>query len=208
MQLLQRAMGKVLGTPFVYNHVRPAVVGGIDMGPLYRRLEGPASESILDVGCGTGDALRYLDGFRSYLGVDTDPVAIDFARQRYGERPGVAFEARELHDDDVRLIAPTGVVLAGVLHHLTNAQAVGVLELARSSPSLRRVVTQDIVFVPGALYNNVMAMLDRGRHCRTPDGYAALARRAGYAVKEAGLVRSHPSRGRVQYFLMTLEPSP
>ena len=47
MQLLQRAMGSVLGTPFVYNRVRPAVVGGIDMAPLYEDLAGDAARMIL-----------------------------------------------------------------------------------------------------------------------------------------------------------------
>ena len=62
----------------------------------------------------------------------------------------------------------------GVLHHLSNEEAVRVLQLAKASPRLQRVVTQDIVFIPGALYNNVMAMMDRGRFCRSPDAYAAL----------------------------------
>ena len=34
MNLYQR----VLGTPFVYNHVRPLVVGGIDWTPFYERV--------------------------------------------------------------------------------------------------------------------------------------------------------------------------
>lgn len=195
---------KILGHPFVYDQIRPRVVGGIDMGPLYRRLAGAASQAVLDVGCGTGDALNHLAGHERYLGIDTDPVAIAAARARHGDQPGVRFEERLLEARDVEELAPTGVVLAGVLHHLDNDAAIDVLRLAASSPRLVRVVTSDIVFLPGMVFNNVLAMMDRGRYCRHPDAYASLARRAGLVVESGELMRSSPSNEKVQYYVMSL----
>jgi len=180
---------KLLGHPFVYDQVRPRVVGGIDMRPLYDLLEGEARKVVLDVGCGTGDALKHLTDLDGYLGIDTDPIAIDAARAR-----------------DVVDLAPTGVVLAGVLHHLTNEEGEGVLRLAAGSPRLVRIVTSDIVFLPGMLFNNVLAMMDRGRHCRHPDAYAAIARRAGLEVLHGESTPSSPGNDRVQYHLMALAP--
>ena len=200
---------KILGHPFVYDQVRPRVVGGIDMRPLYELLPREARRSILDVGCGTGDALKYLDDFEAYLGVDTDEVAIAAAKKRWGHKPNVRFEARTLRAEDIVDLAPTGVVLSGVLHHLTNAEAEGVLRLAAGSPRLSRIVTSDIVFLPGKLFNNVMAMMDRGRFCRHPDAYAALARRAGLAVERGLTIASSPSNDRVRYHVMALSvPAP
>jgi len=197
---------KLLGHPFVYDQVRPRVVGGIDMRPLYDLLEGEARKVVLDVGCGTGDALKHLTDLDGYLGIDTDPIAIDAARARYGNRPNVRFECRHLHASDVVDLAPTGVVLAGVLHHLTNEEGEGVLRLAAGSPRLVRIVTSDIVFLPGMLFNNVLAMMDRGRHCRHPDAYAAIARRAGLEVLHGESTPSIPGNDRVQYHLMALAP--
>jgi SAM-dependent methyltransferase len=197
---------KILGHPFVYDQVRPRVVGGIDMRPLYDLLPGEARTSVLDVGCGTGDALRYLDTFEQYLGVDTDEIAIEAAKKRWGHLPNVRFETRTLRAGDIADLAPSGVVLSGVLHHLTNDEAEGVLRMALGSPRLVRIVTSDIVFLPGKLFNNVMAMMDRGRFCRDPDAYASLARKAGLTV-EAGLtIASSPSSDRVRYHLMALTP--
>jgi len=133
-------------------------------------------------------------------------VAIEAARARYGDRPNVRFECRHLHARDVVDLAPTGVVLSGVLHHLTNAEAEGMLNLALGSPRLARVVTSDIVFLPGKFFNNVLAMMDRGRYCRDPDAYVALARRAGLEVERAMIVASSPGNDRVQYHLMALAP--
>lgn len=197
---------KILGHPFVYDQVRPRVVGGIDMRPLYEMLDRPARRAVLDVGCGTGDALRYLEGFERYLGVDTDPIAIAAARKRYGQRPGVRFEERLLREGDVAEIAPTGVVLAGVLHHLTNDEAVETLKMIGKSPNLTRITTSDIVFIPGMLFNNVLSMMDRGRYCRDPDAYASLARQAGFEVERGELHASSPGNDRVRYFLMSLTP--
>ena len=71
---------KLLGHPFVYDQVRPRVVGGIDMKPLYDLLGTQGRRKVLDVGCGTGDALKHLGDVEQYLGIDTDPIAIDAAR--------------------------------------------------------------------------------------------------------------------------------
>ena len=98
------------------------------------------------------------------------------------------------------------MVLAGVLHHLTNEEGEGVLRLAAGSPRLVRIVTSDIVFLPGMLFNNVLAMMDRGRHCRHPDAYAAIARRAGLEVLHGESTPSSPGNDRVQYHLMALAP--
>lgn len=195
---------KLLGSPFVYDQVRPRVVGGIEMQPLYDLLPPDARRAVLDVGCGTGDALRYLDSFEAYLGVDTDEVAVAAARRRWADRPNVRFEHRRLEAKDIAELAPTGVVLSGVLHHLTNDEAEEVLRLVAGSPRLVRVVTNDIVFVPGMLFNNVMAMMDRGRYCRDPDAYGALARRAGLTVEHGATISSSPTSDRVRYWIMAL----
>jgi SAM-dependent methyltransferase len=197
---------KLLGHPFVYDQVRPRVVGGIDMQPLYDLLGPDGRRAVLDVGCGTGDALRHLGDVERYLGVDTDPIAIEAARRRFGDRPNVRFECRHLEAADVHEFNPTGVVLSGVLHHLTNDEADGVFRLVLGSPGLVRVVTSDIVFLPGKLFNNVLAMMDRGRHCREPDAYAALARRAGFEVENGMTIESSPGNDRVRYYVMALVP--
>jgi SAM-dependent methyltransferase len=197
---------RILGHPFVYDQIRPRVVGGIDMRPLYDLLSAPARRVVLDVGCGTGDALKYLEGFDRYFGIDTDPIAIDAARKRWGADPRVAFEARLLEPRDVTDLQPTGVVLSGVLHHLTNEEGVGVLRLVAGSPALVRVVTSDIVFLPGMLFNNVLAMMDRGRYCRTADAYANVAREAGLRVEQAFDFTSSPGNDRARYHAMVLEP--
>ncbi len=49
-------------------------------------------------------------------------------------------------------------------------------------------------------------MLDRGRYCRDPDAYAAVARHAGLEVEKAMTAPSAPGAKRVSYWIMSLVP--
>jgi SAM-dependent methyltransferase len=197
---------RILGHPFVYNQLRPLAVGGIDMSSFYRLAGVGAGHVVLDVGCGTGDALRYLTAFEHYLGIDTNERAIRFARDRYGRAANVRFECKRCTGREVEELQPTHVILFGLLHHLADAEAIELLKLAGRSKRLERVATVDIVYLPRKPVNNLFARFDRGRYCRRPGEYTALAQRTGLRLVDSSLVRSHPTRGIVTYFTMTLEP--
>jgi SAM-dependent methyltransferase len=198
---------RILGHPFVYHKVRPLMVGGIDYTFQYDALEVTPSDVVLDIGCGGGDALRYLRGFAEYHGYDTDPVAIAFARERAEARQGnVHFTAEIVGGETFDRIRPTRVMMNGLLHHLDDRVAVDLLRMCADSPTVARVVTNDVVFLEGKPLNNLMARLDRGRFVRDVGGYRAIAERAGLKVAREEVVRSHPTRGLVDYLVMVLEP--
>jgi hypothetical protein len=93
-----------------------------------------------------------------------------------------------------------------LLHHLDDQQALQLLADCAAVPSVRRIATQDVVYLPGELVSNVLAALDRGKHVRNPAGFRALAEKAGLKVVKDEIVKSHPTRGRALYYLMALEP--
>jgi SAM-dependent methyltransferase len=159
----------------------------------------------LDVGCGTGDALRYLKGFARYEGIDTDDVAISFARKRYGDKPQVTFQCQLCTAEDVARIQPSRVLLCGLLHHLSDDQVLTLLASLKASPALRRIVTSDIVYLERSAISNFLASMDRGRYCRRREQYEELVVRAGLRVVESTVIRCHPKHGLAKYFLMTIE---
>ena len=197
----------MLGHPFVYNQVRPWVVGGVDMSPVYASLEAGPDDVIVDVGCGTGDALHYLRSFKAYHGFDIDPVAIEFARKAAAGRANVSYEARLLGTEDVAAIQPSLVILAGLLHHMEDAQATKLLRMFAGTRSIRRIVTQDPVYLTRENVSNLLAWLDRGKYVRREAGYRGLVAQAGLELESAGVMRSHPESGRARYFVMTLSTS-
>jgi SAM-dependent methyltransferase len=190
--------------PFAYDVVRPLLVGGIDLSPLYRQIDSQDA-IILDVGCGTGNALHYLESFQSYLGMDTNPIAVGHARKRHGSSR-VSFEARACTPEDVRRIAPTHVVLAGILHHLSDAEVLELLASLRESPRLRQVLSADIVYLPRHPLGNFLASIDRGAYCRTEAGYVGLVERSGLELRSRFIARSRPHTGLGKYLYMALTP--
>ncbi|NUQ79681.1 MAG: hypothetical protein HUU21_39750 [Polyangiaceae bacterium] len=51
---------RFFGQPLIYEYVRPLAIGGLDLTPAYRNLGATRVDVVVDVGCGTGDALNYL----------------------------------------------------------------------------------------------------------------------------------------------------
>jgi SAM-dependent methyltransferase len=204
-QRLTALYNRILGHPFVYDRVRPFVVGGIDLSPLYQSLESGPDDVILDVGCGTGIAHEYLKGFRTYHGFDTDPVAIEAATAKTAAA-NVHYDCRLLTPEDVTRIRPTRVILAGILHHLSDDEALALLRMCGSSSSDVRIVTADPTYLPGQWVSNTFAFFDRGRFVRKPPGYKGLAERAGLRIVRDEIIRLHPTKGRVLFLMMRLEP--
>jgi SAM-dependent methyltransferase len=204
---------KILGLPFVYNVVRPIVVGGIDMGPVLSPLEVHESDVVVDVGCGTGIALEHLPRFRRYVGFDTDERALTAAARRTKARlqahgqEQIEFRNVTLDAAAVAELSPDIVILAGLLHHLDDQACEELLRTLRSAPKLRTVVTLDVTFLPGRLVNNLLTVLDRGQYPRHPAAYNWLASRAGFAIDEAKTLPARPGNDRVEYWWMKISPA-
>jgi SAM-dependent methyltransferase len=203
MSLYQR----ILGHPFVFNRIRPVFVGGIDWKPLYDALDAGPDSVVLDVGCGTGIAHKYLRGFREYHGFDTDPVAIEVARKN-AVGPNIEYQCRIVTEQDIQRVRPTHVLLSGLLHHLSDLDAVKLLRAVGAAASVERIATADTVYIPGQLLSNVLAFFDRGRFVRNTAGFMALVESANVDVVRWQIVRSHPTSGRALYLVMTLTPRP
>lgn len=195
---------RIIGHPWVFEHLRPLLIGGIDMSPGYQRLACDEHSLVLDVGCGGGDALEYLPPVHGYLGVDTDPRAIAAARRRHAERAATRFECRSVTSEDFRWA--THVAMIGLLHHLSNAQALALLRQLAAAPRLACAVTLDVVYLPLRPWNNLLAFADRGRFCRSADGYLELIRTSGLDVLDQFCVGANPRSDRVQYFVTQLGP--
>lgn len=56
------------------------------------------ARSVLDIGCGTGELLKYLNPDIRYVGMDISPTAIETAKQRYASYPHVDFFAVNFRD--------------------------------------------------------------------------------------------------------------
>lgn len=138
---------------------------------------------ILDIGCGPSDILEHLSDI-NYWGFDISKPYIERARDAFGTRGN--FHCKKLHVDDLDLLPRFDVVLAiGLLHHLDDHVALGVLKLAdQALKPGGRLVTVDPCLDPSqSLIARFLVRRDRGQNVRDKAGYEALALRVFRAPK-------------------------
>lgn len=140
------------------------------------RIDLHAGDAVLDIGCGPGKIVDYLPPGVSLTGFDINPNYIEHAKKTYGDR--AEFFCESVAGATERPPRYDVALASGLLHHLDDAEALQLFELAGAAllPG-GRLVTWDPVYVDG---QNPLARLlisrDRGKHVRTPDDYLALAR--------------------------------
>lgn len=154
------AFGALVGvarvrTVFTSEHVRPR-----------------AGERLLDLGCGPGSLTPFLPAVH-YTGVDVNPKYIAAARRHF---PAARFICDRIGDETARGEQFDVVTAAGVLHHLSDAEALALLQLA--SARLRpggRFLTLDPCLIEGqSRVARWLARWDRGDHVRWKDAHVRL----------------------------------
>jgi SAM-dependent methyltransferase len=132
---------------------------------------------VLDVGCGPADILAYLPNVE-YWGYDISDAYITKAKIRFGERG--QFNCKQLKVEDIAVLPKFDVVLAlGLLHHLDDVVADGVMQLGYEALKTGvRLLTIDPCLDPS---QNFIARLlvrnDRGQNVRDKNGYQSLSTR-------------------------------
>jgi SAM-dependent methyltransferase len=135
-------------------------------------------DRVLDVGCGPADLVDELPAGIDYVGFDTSERYVRAAHRRFGDRG--RFFARAVDQATVEELGARSfdiVVAHGLLHHLDDAHALALFELARAA--LRpggRLVTADGCFVSGqSRFVRWVLTRDRGAYVRTESAYLQLA---------------------------------
>ncbi len=176
MKIIER-LSSFLRLPASYRLFR-WLVGGELVWKIYlaEYVKPAPGEKVLDLGCGPADILDYLPAV-NYTGLDISPEYIDSAKKRFGSRGrflcgDVGRAAIEGEQGTFDLVLATGV-----LHHLDDAQATKLFDLARLA--LRpagRLVTFDGCYVPRqSRIARWLLTKDRGKFVRTREEYLRLA---------------------------------
>jgi SAM-dependent methyltransferase len=138
----------------------------------YLRLQ--PGDRVLDLGCGPGYILDYMPDVE-YVGFDTEPSYIEYAKKNYGNRG--QFYCEIFRKEHVAKLGKfDAVMLFGVIHHLDDATASDLLSLLSASlKDTGRLVSVDPCFAPDqSRIARFVAESDRGRFVRTPARYQEL----------------------------------
>jgi len=168
----------VLSHSLVYD-VFQSVVGGV---AARRRVcaeyvRASPADIVIDVGCGTGDVLRFLPQESTYYGFDLSQQYIDKAKLRHAGRENCSFRCTNLND-----VAPDELplcdiaIIFGVLHHISDLEATRLLSGIHSRLAPHgRVVCMDPAIQEGqSRIARYLISNDRGQNVRSADAYASL----------------------------------
>jgi ubiquinone/menaquinone biosynthesis C-methylase UbiE len=185
VSLIDRGVGRLMAVPQLYRAVQASVAG-----PLHRQVTAHLRAAIpdrpgirvLDLGCGTGDYAVLFER-AAYCGVDSDDRYVQAAAARV-ERANVTFavgDATALEFPDASFDYCFSV---GLHHHLPDDAVLRSLTDAVRVSAPGRVVVADAIFPPHGNWPGwVLRRLDRGKHVRRLDAYAALLRSRFPAVE-------------------------
>ena len=129
-----------------------------------------SGEAVVDIGCGPGTILAHLPLDIEYLGIDISENYIRSARKKFPDR-GTFFlgTVGDLVNQDSSHSASADLVLCnGLLHHLTDREALEVLELAKRimRPGGRLVCLEAAFLARQTGLSRWIVNSDRGRHVR------------------------------------------
>ena len=166
-----------LKVPFLYNLFQEAAGANAVRRTLIRKHVRPkAGDKLIDIGCGTAQILQCLPEVE-YLGLDTNPTYIAFAKRTYGSKGTfVIGDTRSLRGDS-RFKDADIVMAVSVLHHLDDKDAEDCIRFAYDALKSRgRMICHDACWIPnqGAFSKYIMSH-DRGRNIRTEQQYRQLA---------------------------------
>jgi SAM-dependent methyltransferase len=189
MSQVTRGVRAVFSHPRVYDAFQDVMGATGIREELVREFFRPTpAMRVLDIGCGTGEIVRFLPRDVEYWGFDISAPYIEAAKARLGDRGH--FECGLLGARRIDELPRFDLAIAlGVLHHLEDGPAQELFTLARRALTPKgRVVTIDPCFVVGQ--NPIARFLisrDRGQNVRTADAYRMLATSAFGDIQ--GLIR-------------------
>ena len=180
MSQITSGVRAILSQPLIYDVVQNIMGAQQIRRDLVTNFIRPAPGSrILDIGCGTAEILPHLPRAVEYWGYDVSQEYIDAAKSRFGVRGH--FKCSQLNRSELDKLPSFDVVLAlGVVHHLDDAVAENLFELARDALSVKgQMITIDPCLAPGQnRFARYLIRHDRGQNVRNAEGYRALASHA------------------------------
>ena len=167
---------RVLANPRLYL-MFSRLIGGTTVyhALIQNHLRPKPGDKLLDIGCGAARILEFLPEV-SYTGFDLSEQYIEMAQKRYGKRG--RFFCKKISREAWSGTAEFDLVLAsGVVHHLSDAEAIALFEVAKSALKQGgRLVTLDGCYDDGQSgITRYLLSRDRGQYVRNREAYEKLA---------------------------------
>lgn len=180
---MKLVVNEISKNPYVYNIIQWLLNSKKGRQQMYDAITGRINlkddhhQTVLDVGCGTGEySMFFKDG---YCGIDNDATYLNYARKKYGDK-FFEMSATALSFPDEKF---DYVFCVNLLHHLTDEEVHTTLEeMKRVCKKGGEVYIMDAVYKKMNLIGNLLLFLDPGGNGRTFEKFRADLGEHGFSV--------------------------
>jgi SAM-dependent methyltransferase len=188
-----RPIKALLAVPWVWDSVQAVLGANQFKRDLYLSKLHPPSK-LLDFGCADGHIADIFSEF-DYYGVDIDPIAIDAAKRRFGDRPNMHFIAADLRDRPFPPGEFDEILFAGTIHHLNDESLqslLGELHFCMKPDGIIHVI-ELVRQEKDGWSQKLMRRLDQGKYTRTLPQIVSLIESLG--IFQCGEISLHTPYG-------------
>jgi len=170
---------KVLEFPIVYSLFSKIIGGEKNREIHFKKYFDLSKDSrVLDIGCGPGVLLKYLNEGIEYHGFDMQKEYIEFAKDKFGSR-GNFYCAKVDQSFNPEWESTFDAINAhGLLHHLDDDDGIKLLESAfyYLKPNGYLVTVDTVKHDNQSKLTSWIVSKDRGQNIKSPSGYLAFAK--------------------------------
>lgn len=204
MSHINKGVRKILEIPAIYNTFQTLHGGNEKRKQHFKaHFSDPKLSKILDIGCGTGVLLEYLNESVEYHGCDMEESYIQHAQNKFGDRGNFYLErvGETIKPDWLDYF--DAINAHGLLHHLTNEDSNALLEIAYKylKPGGFFLTLDTVYYDNQNPISKWVVSKDRGQNIRTPKQYEALAN-TYFDKIETKLIKKH---NRIMYSVFVMK---
>ena len=164
----------LLSSPFIYSSFQKLMKGDKIREKILKNEIKKKKPYILDIGCGLGDSLDYINN-PVYYGYDISKKYIDYAKKKYKTKGN--FICRNFTKKEIKKLPKFDyILLLGILHHLTNSQITNLFKLIKKVLNKKgKIITLDPIYKDKQnFFAKFLISYDRGENIKTKKKYIKL----------------------------------
>jgi ubiquinone/menaquinone biosynthesis C-methylase UbiE len=164
----------ILSSPFIYSSFQKLMKGDKIRKKILTNVIKKNNPHILDIGCGLGDSLDYINN-AVYYGYDISKRYINHAKKKYKTKGN--FICRNFTKKEIKKLPKFDyTLLIGILHHLTNKQIINLLKLIKIVLKKDgKIITLDPIYKDKQnFFAKFLISHDRGMNIKTKKKYLKL----------------------------------